>query len=178
MVLGNQNLEDEFSVIPEFIIYKNILSKLPVEEIKSVSLAAHEKYLKSKGVHIFDCSISGIEFFSKIYAIIKKVVYWNIPKDFLFLPKNPECLYFSGCKNIVNVNSFKNLKRLTLINTKFETINLSLLPHLEYLRIEYFRDNFDNKNIFVFDDYFFKSINKIKVFININGRIFKSKKRN
>lgn len=175
MVLG-QNLEDEFSVIPEFIIYKNILSKLPTEEIKSVSLYSHEKYLKSKGVHIFDYSISGIAFFSKIYTIIKKVVYWNIPKDFLFLPENPECLYFSGCKDIVNVNNFKNLKRVSLINTKYETINLSLLPKMEYLRIEYFKDKYDGKNIFILDEYFFKTINKIKVFININGRIFETKK--
>lgn len=172
MVLG-QNVVNE---LPDFIIYHDILSLLPHEEIKSISLISHEKYLKSKGVHIFDYSISGIDFFSKIYAIIKKVVYWNIPKNFLFLPENPECLYFSGCKDIVDVNSFVNLKRLTLINTKFEIINLSLLQKMEYLRIEYFKDKYDGKNIFVLDDYFFKSINKIKVFININGRVFETKK--
>lgn len=172
MVLG-QNFVNE---LPDFIIYHDILSLLPPEEIKSISLVAHEKYLKSKGVHIFDYSISGIVFFSKIYAIIKKVVYWNIPKNFLFLPENPECLYFSGCKDIVDVNSFVNLKRLTLINTKFGTINLKLLSKMEYLRIEYFKDKYTDKNIFVLDDYFFKNINKIKVFININGKVFETKK--
>jgi len=171
MVLENQNIDN---ILPAEIVHYEILSKLPVENIRYIDLFSHRKYLKSKGVHIFDYSISGIDFFSKIYDIIKKVIYWNIPKDFLFLPENPECLYFNGCKDVIDVNNFKNLKRLTLINTKFEPINLSLLPKMEYLRIEYFKDKYTNKNIFVLDDYFFKNINKIKSFININGRVFET----
>lgn len=186
MVISNNEIEilTENQKLPNDIIYHCILNRFQVNKFKSLTFTTYENYLSKNGFHIFDYSLSGIELFSKFCDVIKNVIYWNIPEHFLFFPENPETLYFNRCKGVVNVNSFKNLKRLTIINTKFETLDLSLLPKLEYLRIEYFFEKYNNSDIFILNDYFFKNINKISIFVNINGRTFdnnqkcKTKKKN
>lgn len=165
--------------LPEDVIAFNILNKLFISDIKSVNTYTYEKYLYDGGKHVYDYSMNGIEFFAKFCHAMKTVIYYKIPKYFLFMPDDPEILYFKDCEDIIDVNNMKNLKRLTIINTDFKPIDLTKLPNLQYVRIELFKKNYDERCFAPspLGESFIKTlldqtvnIKLLKYYININGK--------
>ena len=95
-------------------------------------------------LHDYDASSRGIEYFTKLDPTL--VSYDEIPRDFLFFPMFPTVILLNKCVGLLNLRHLPDtLRKLVIIDTEFDVLDLTHLDKLEHLEINtYVRPNSGN----------------------------------